>query len=68
MNNFNIVIAPEHDGLNGKNVITSKGALHYLTLKEIKNNHDYLLNKIDKDMKEKTILPKKKPVNWESPK
>ena len=49
LNNFNIVIAPEHDGLNGKNVITSKGALHYLTLKEIKNNHDYLLNKIDKD-------------------
>ena len=49
MNNFDIVIAPEHDGLNGKNVITSKGALHYLTLKEIKNNHDYLLNKIDKD-------------------
>jgi len=25
-------------------------------------------NKVDKDMKEKTILPKKKPVNWESPK
>ena len=49
LNNFNIVIAPEHDGLNGKNVITSKGALHYLTLKEIKNNHDYLLTKIDKD-------------------
>ncbi len=49
LNNFDIVIAPEHDGLYGKNVITSKGALHYLTLKEIKNNHDYLLNKIDKD-------------------
>ena len=25
-------------------------------------------NKVDKDMKEKIILPKKKPVNWESPK
>jgi pyruvate/2-oxoacid:ferredoxin oxidoreductase beta subunit len=25
-------------------------------------------NKVDKDMKEKVILPKKKPVNWESPK
>jgi hypothetical protein len=24
--------------------------------------------KVDKDMKEKVILPKKKPVNWESPK
>ncbi len=49
LNNFDFVIAPEHDGLNGKNVITSKGALHYLTLKEIQNNHNYLLDKIDKD-------------------
>ncbi len=49
LNHFDFVIAPEHDGLNGKNVITSKGALHYLTLKEIKNNHDYLIDKIDKD-------------------
>ena len=49
LRHFDFVIAPEHDGLNGKNVITSKGALHYLTLKEIKNNHDYLIDKIDKD-------------------
>ena len=31
LNNFNYIIAPEHDGISGKNVISSKGALHYLT-------------------------------------
>ena len=30
LNNFNYIIAPEHDGISGKNVISSKGALHYL--------------------------------------
>ena len=28
LGNFDFVIAPEHDSLNGKNVITSKGAIH----------------------------------------
>ena len=43
--NFNYIIAPEHDGISGKNVISSKGALHYLTIEEIKNSRDYLQNK-----------------------
>ncbi len=46
-NNFNYIIAPEHDGISGKNVISSKGALHYLTIDEIKNSRDYLQNKTD---------------------
>ena len=45
--NFNYIIAPEHDGISGKNVISSKGALHYLTIEEIKNSRDYLQNKIN---------------------
>ncbi len=49
LSNFDFVIAPEHDNLNGKNVITSKGAIHYLTLNEIKNNHNYLEEKINKN-------------------
>ena len=49
LNNFDFVIAPEHDDLKGKNVITSKGAIHYLTLDEIKNNHNYLSDKLDKN-------------------
>ena len=43
-NNFNYIIAPEHDGISGKNVILSKGALHYLTIEEIENSKDYLQN------------------------
>ena len=49
LNNFDFVIAPEHDSLNGKNVIISKGAIHYLTLEEIKNNQNYLEEKLKKN-------------------
>ena len=45
LNNFNYIIAPEHDGISGKNVISSKGALHYLTIEEIEKSKDYLQNK-----------------------
>ncbi len=43
-NNFNYIIAPEHDEISGKNVISSKGALHYLTIEEIEKSKDYLQN------------------------
>ena len=46
-NNFNYIIAPEHDGISGKNVISSKGALHYLTIEEIENSRNYFQNKIN---------------------
>mgnify|MGYP003312279626 CR=1 FL=1 len=49
LSNFDYVIVPEHDGLNGKNIISSKGALHYLTLTEIEKNHNYLVDKINKN-------------------
>ena len=49
LSNFDFVIAPEHDGLTGKNVILSKGALHYLTSEQIKNNHYYLNEKLNKN-------------------
>ena len=42
---FNYIIAPEHDEISGKNVISSKGALHYLTIEEIEKSKDYLQNK-----------------------
>ena len=48
LNNFDYVIAPEHDGLIGKNVLSTKGAIHYLTQEEIDNNKDYLIEKLDK--------------------
>ena len=30
LNNFDFVVVPDHDGLAGNNVLTSKGAIHYL--------------------------------------
>ena len=42
LDNFSYVIAPEHDGLTGKNIFSTKGAIHYLTKNEIDNNSDYL--------------------------
>ena len=44
-NNFDLIIAPEHDNLNEKNVINSKGAIHYITQEEIKKNKSYLIDK-----------------------
>ena len=53
LNNFDIIVAPEHDNVRGKNVLLTKGAIHYLTLDEIKKNENYLIEKIDKN---KSIL------------
>ena len=49
LNNFDFIIAPEHDGLTGENVILSKGSIHYLTKEEITNNHQYLSEKLNKE-------------------
>ena len=51
LNNFSYIIAPEHDELSGENVFSTKGAMHYLTRKEIDNNTDYLKNRLDSDKK-----------------
>ena len=44
--NFDAVIAPEHDNLNGDNVYSSKGAIHYITEPEINKAKSYLTDKI----------------------
>ena len=49
LNNFSYVIAPEHDCLSGKNVFLTKGAIHYLTKKEIDEHTNYLKNRLDTD-------------------
>ena len=46
LKNFYIIIAPEHDNLSGDNVYSSKGAIHYITVSEIKKAKPYLTNKI----------------------
>ena len=47
LKNFDTVVVPEHDDLNGINVISSKGAIHYITKEEINNSKSYLINKIN---------------------
>ncbi len=46
---FDLIICPEHDNLNGTNILKTKGSIHYLKLEEIKKNTSYL--KIDKENK-----------------
>ena len=46
---FDFIVAPEHDGISGSNIINTKGAIHYLTKDEIKENKDYLNSFIRKD-------------------
>ena len=48
-NHFDFIVAPEHDSIKGKNVINTKGAIHYLTDAEIIKNKDYLSSFIKKD-------------------
>ena len=48
-NYFDFIVAPEHDALDGQNVINTKGAIHYLTEKEINENKDYLKSFIKND-------------------
>ena len=50
-NNFDFIVAPEHDSIKGQNVINTKGAIHYLTESEIKKNKDYLDSFIKKDQR-----------------
>jgi len=47
LGNFSYIIAPEHDGLNGENVFSTKGAIHYLTKEEISNHTNYLKDRLD---------------------
>jgi len=56
LDNFDFVVAPEHDGLIGKNVLTSKGAVHYLTNKELDVNENYLKSKINTKKKIVTLI------------
>ena len=44
--NFDAIVSPEHDNLAGDNIYSSKGAIHYITEKEINKAKEYLRDKI----------------------
>jgi len=56
LNNFDFVVVPEHDGLKGDNVLTSKGAVHYLTNNELDQNENYLKARINDQKKIVTLI------------
>ena len=56
LDNFDFVVAPEHDGLKGRNVLTSKGAVHYLTNGELDENENYLKSRISTEKKIVTLV------------
>ena len=49
LKHFDFIVAPEHDSIKGQNVISTKGAIHYLNENEINKNKDYLNSFIKKD-------------------
>ena len=49
LDNFDFVVVPEHDGIKGENVITSKGAIHYLRNEELDENINYLKSRVNKE-------------------
>ncbi len=49
LGNFDYIVAPEHDGLFGSNVLQSKGAIHYLRDDELDENKTYLKSQINKE-------------------
>ena len=49
LDNFDFIVAPDHDGLSGKNVLISKGAIHYLRDEDLIKNEDYLKPKMKKE-------------------
>ena len=56
LSNFDFIVAPEHDGLKGKNVLTSRGAIHYLTNDELEVNKNYLKSRINSQKKVVTLI------------
>ncbi len=54
--NFDYIISPEHDDLKGENIISSKGAIHYLTITEIEEKKNYLSDRVAKEKKIITLI------------
>jgi len=56
LKNFDAIVSPEHDNLNGENVYSSRGAIHYITEAEIEKAKPYLLKKISSNKVVSLIL------------
>ena len=56
LENFDIIVAPDHDSIDGPNVLISKGAIHYLTSDEINKAKVYLEDKIENQKEVITLI------------
>jgi mitochondrial fission protein ELM1 len=56
LSNFDFIVAPEHDNLKGPNVLSSKGAIHYLTNNELDSHENYLKPRINSQKKTVTLI------------
>jgi len=56
LDNFDAIVAPEHDDLKGNNVYSSKGAIHYITESEIDRAKSYLMKNISSEKVVSLIL------------
>ena len=56
LKNFDFVVVPDHDSIDGPNVLISKGTIHYLTIDEVNKAKDYLQNKIQKEKDVVTLI------------
>ena len=52
--NFDLIVAPEHDQINGKNVLSTFGALHYITKQEVDNSNNFF-SKYNLSEKDKVV-------------
>ena len=55
LDNFDLVVVPEHDNLDGDNVLKTKGAIHYLTSEEIEKDKEYWFS-ISSKLRDKNII------------
>ncbi len=56
LDNFDAIVAPEHDDLSGNNIYNSKGAIHYITESEIDTAKTYLMKNINSEKVVSLIL------------
>ena len=56
LDNFDYIVVPEHDGLQGQNIITSKGSIHHLMNSDLEENKNYLSSRIDNQKNIVTLI------------
>ena len=54
--NFDILVVPEHDNINGKNIILSKGSLHQIKKESLIDFHKKIKSKTMKNLKKHIVI------------